>query len=91
MASATIALLRQLHVEIRLALQCSGSLLCESRSAAKNNERAPWTNIVRLSEVVLVKVPDIDFVKRLVRIACGKGGHKRVVFLPSSMLEGLSD
>lgn len=53
--------------------------------------RLAYSTGLRLSEVVSVKVTDIDSGKRLVRVACGKGGHERAVFLPSSTLEALGD
>ena len=41
---------------------------------------------LRISEVVALKVSDIDSVKELIHVGCGKGGHERVVFMPQALL-----
>ena len=46
---------------------------------------------LRISEVVALKVPDIDSRKSMIHVVCGKGGHERMVFMPDCLLERLRD
>ena len=46
---------------------------------------------LRISEVVDLKVADIDSKKMMIHVACGKGGHERMVFMPERLLEMLKD
>ncbi len=46
---------------------------------------------LRVSEVVALQVGDIDSVKGMIRVGCGKGGHERLVFAPLTLLEALRD
>ncbi len=44
---------------------------------------------LRISEVVALKISDIDGEKGLLRIGSGKGGHERMAHLPAPVLEAL--
>ena len=44
---------------------------------------------LRMSELLALKVSDIDAAKRMIHVRCGKGGHERLVFMPPSLLATL--
>ena len=46
---------------------------------------------LRISEVVKLKVSDIDSKQSMIHVACGKGGHERTVFMPDCLLETMRD
>ncbi len=46
---------------------------------------------LRIPEVVALQVHDVRSEDGLLHIACGKGGHKRMAFLPDTVLEALRD
>ena len=46
---------------------------------------------LRMSEVLALKVSDIDRAKTMIHVRCGKGGHERMVFMPPATLEALDN
>ena len=49
-----------------------------------------YLGLLRISEVVALRIDDIDAKKGFIHVRCGKGGHERMAYLPATVLAALT-